>query len=90
MPTIAESGVPGYEAVIWYGVWGPKGLPKEIVARWNTEVRNAIKQPDFKERLLGDAIDPADAPPEVFRDMIRRDVAKWSKVVKAANVKVIQ
>ncbi len=90
IPTVAEAGVPGYEAVLWYGVWGPKGLAKEIVTRWNTEIRNAIKLPDMKERLFGEGLDVADGPPELFQAIVKRDVAKWSKVVKEANVKVIQ
>ena len=88
IPTIAESGVPGYEAVLWYGVWGQKGLRKDIVTRWNTEIRNALKLPDMKERLASEGLEAADAPPELFQTIIKRDVAKWSKVVKEAKVSV--
>ena len=90
VPTVAEAGVPGYEAVLWYGVWGPKKLPKEIVTRWNTEIRNATKLPDMKQRLSSEGVDIADGPPELFQTVVKRDVAKWTKVVKDANVKVIQ
>lgn len=86
MPAIGEF-VPGYEAVLWYGVWGPKDLPKEIVTRWNTEIRKALKQPDLRERIVGEGLDPSDSPPEVFSEVVRRDVAKWIRVVKAGNIK---
>jgi tripartite-type tricarboxylate transporter receptor subunit TctC len=85
IPAIAEA-VPGYEAVLWYGVWGPKHLPKPIVARWNAEVRKAVKLPDMKERLANEGVEPADAPPERFLEAVRRDVAKWQKVVKVGNI----
>ena len=90
IPTVAEAGVPGYEVVLWYGVLGPKGLPKDIVARWNAEIRKATKRPDMKERLASEGFDIADSPPEVFQAVVKRDVAKWIKVVKEAKVKAIQ
>ncbi len=89
MPTIAET-VPGYEAILWYACWGPKNLPKEIVTRWNKEIARAINLPDMKERMAGEGLDPAGGPPDQLRDVLRRDVPKWTKVVKEANVKVIQ
>ncbi len=90
LPTVAEAGVPGYEVVLWYGVLGPKGLPKNIVARWNAEIRKATKLPDLKERLISEGFDIDDSPPEVFQAMLKRDVAKWIKVVKEAKVKAIE
>ena len=87
LPTIAEAGVPGYEVVLWYGVLGPKDLPKNIVARWNTEIRKATKLPDMKERLVSEGFDIDDSPPAVFQALLKRDVAKWAKVVKDAKVK---
>ena len=86
VPAIAEV-VPGYEAVLWYGFWGPRQLPKEIVALWNAEVRRALKLPDIRERLANEGVDPSDAPPERFSEVVRRDVAKWQKVVKTGNIK---
>ncbi|MBI4191005.1 MAG: tripartite tricarboxylate transporter substrate binding protein [Betaproteobacteria bacterium] len=90
LPTVAEAGVPGYEVVLWYGVLGPKGLPNDIVARWNAEIRKATKLPDMKQRLASEGFDIADSPPEVFQAVVKRDVAKWTKVVKEAKVKAIQ
>jgi tripartite-type tricarboxylate transporter receptor subunit TctC len=90
LPTVAEGGVAGYEVVLWYGALGPRGLPKNIVARWNAEIRKATKQPDLKERLLGEGFEIDDSPPEVFQALLKRDVAKWIKVVKEAKVRMIQ
>jgi tripartite-type tricarboxylate transporter receptor subunit TctC len=89
MPTIAET-VPGYEAILWYACWGPKHLPKEIVMRWNTEIAKAVNLPDMKARMAGEGLDPAAGPPAQLRDVLRRDVPKWAKVVKEAHIKAIQ
>ena len=86
IPAIGEA-VPGYEAVLWYGFWGPKGLPKNIVTLWNTEIRKALKQPYLQQRLANEGLDPSDSPPERFNEVVRRDVAKWQKVVKTGNIK---
>jgi len=90
LPTVAESGVPGYEVVLWYGVLGPKGLPKPMVERWNAEIRKATKLPDMKERLISEGFDIDDSPPAVFQALLKRDVAKWIKVVKDAKINVAQ
>ena len=87
LPTVAEGGVPGYEVVLWYGVLGPKGLPKTIVDRWNTEIRKATKIPDLKERLISEGFDIDDSPPSVFQATLKRDVEKWQRVVRDAKVK---
>jgi len=86
VPAIAEA-VPGYEAVLWYGFWGPKQLPKNIVTLWNAEIRKALKLPDIRARLANEGLDPADSPPERFSEAVKRDVAKWQKVVKTGNIK---
>ena len=87
IPAIAEV-VPGYEAVLWYGFWGPKQLPKSIVTLWNTEIRKALKQPDMQQRLANEGLEPSDSPPERFSEVVTRDVAKWRKVVKTGNISV--
>ncbi|MGH8619503.1 MAG: Bug family tripartite tricarboxylate transporter substrate binding protein [Burkholderiales bacterium] len=89
LPTVAET-LPGYEAILWYGMWGPKGLPKDIVTRLNTDVAKALAQPDIRERLAGEGVDPDGGPPDRLRDILARDVPKWTKVVKDANIKTIQ
>ena len=85
LPAITEA-VPGYEAVTWYGMLGPKGLPRNVVARWNGEVARIIQTDDMKNRMTLEAIEAAGGPPEEFLNVIRRDVEKWTKVVKAAGI----
>ena len=89
MPTVGET-VPGYEAILWYAAWGPKNLPKEIVTLLNAEIASAIKTPAMHERLAAEGIEPAGGPPQQLRDILNREVPKWRKVVKDANVKSIQ
>ena len=85
IPTVGET-VPGYEAVQWSAVLGPKALPKDIVARWNREIDRIVQLPDVKERMAGEGLEPAGGSPERFREVLKRDVAKWVKVVKAGNI----
>jgi tripartite-type tricarboxylate transporter receptor subunit TctC len=86
IPTVAET-VPGYEAVQWVGLLGPKALPKDVVARWNAEINRILQLPDVKEHMAGYGVEPAGGSPERFREILRRDIAKWQKVVKIANIK---
>jgi tripartite-type tricarboxylate transporter receptor subunit TctC len=75
---------------VWYGLWGPKGLPKPVTDFWNTQVRKALQMPDVRERLAGEGLDIFDGPPALFEDIVKRDVAKWKKVIAAANIKPLQ
>jgi tripartite-type tricarboxylate transporter receptor subunit TctC len=86
IPTAAET-VPGYEATSWFAVFGPKALPKDIAARWNSEINRILQLPDVKERTAGLGIEPASGSPERLRDLVKRDIAKWQNVVKVANIK---
>ncbi|MBI2291034.1 MAG: tripartite tricarboxylate transporter substrate binding protein [Betaproteobacteria bacterium] len=85
MPIIADT-VPGYEAVIVYGVMGPKGLPAEVVRRWNSAVNKSLETPQMKERLANDGMEPIGGASHVFHGMIKRDVEKWRRVVKEAKL----
>lgn len=87
IPPIAES-VPGYEAGLWYGLWGPKGLRPEVVQVWNTEIRKGFQVPDIRERFAAEGLEATEGPPELLSEVVSRDVEKWRKVVKAANIKV--
>ena len=89
IPAIAET-VPGFETAVWYGLWGPKGLAKEVVNVWNAETRKASQQADMKERFAAEGLEGVDAPPEHFREIVARDVAKWNKVVAAAKIPRVQ
>ncbi|MDB5924153.1 MAG: hypothetical protein JWN13_3089 [Betaproteobacteria bacterium] len=86
VPPIAET-VPGYYAPLLYGMWGPKGLPTDVVMFWNREVAKLLQTPQMKERLTNDGIDAAGGAPDQFRDALRSDVERWQKVVTAANIK---
>jgi tripartite-type tricarboxylate transporter receptor subunit TctC len=88
LPTIAEAGVPGYEAGTWTGVIAPAGLPPAIIARLNAAVNEAIRSPIFKERfaLIGD--EPAGGTPQDFADTIRRDSARWAEVIRRSGAKI--
>jgi tripartite-type tricarboxylate transporter receptor subunit TctC len=87
LPTVSET-VPGYEVIHWYGMWGPKGMPREIVARWNKEVAIVLQSEEMKKRLAGEGLEPAGGPPDQFLQTIRRDVEKWKKVVREAKITV--
>ena len=86
IPTVAET-VPGYEVVQWFAVLGPKALPKDVVTRWNKEMDRIVQLPDVKARMAGDGIEPAGGSPERFHEVLKREIAKWQKVVKIANIK---
>ena len=86
IPTVGET-VPSYEAAQWFAVLGPKALPKDIVSRWNKEIDRIVQLPDVKERLAVEGMEPAGGSPERFGEVLKRDVAKWQKVIKIANIK---
>jgi len=86
-PTIDESGVRGYEVVGFYGVLAPAGVPKEIIARLNSEITKALRMPDMQERLLRDGAEPVASTAKEFRAYIEADVAKWAKVIQQAGIR---
>jgi tripartite-type tricarboxylate transporter receptor subunit TctC len=88
VPSIAESGVPGYDVTNWHGLIGPKGLPRPIVDRVNAEVNKVIKSKDMIEKLEADGVAPVGGSPEDFLKVIQREIPQWKKVAAAAKVKV--
>jgi tripartite-type tricarboxylate transporter receptor subunit TctC len=88
LPTIAEAGVPGYEAGTWSGVIGPAGLPRPVLDKLNAAINRAIASPAFKARfaLIGD--EPAGGTPEDFAEQIRKDSAKWAEVIRRSGAKI--
>jgi tripartite-type tricarboxylate transporter receptor subunit TctC len=88
VPTIAESGLPGYEVAGWYGLVAPAATPKEIVARLSAQVSAAMRAPDVVKRYSTEGADPVGSTPELFAEVITRDIAKWAKVIRAAGAKV--
>jgi tripartite-type tricarboxylate transporter receptor subunit TctC len=88
LPTIAEAGVPGYEATTWTGIVAPAGVPKFIVAKLNTEINTAIATPSLRDKFAAIGSEPAGGTPEQFGELIRKDSAKWGEVVKRSGAKV--
>ncbi len=87
VPTVAESGMPGYESTTWYGFLGPAGLPKEIVARLNSAIIAAVGAKETRERYVALGSEPETSSPEQFAAYLRNDIASWAKVVKASGAK---
>lgn len=85
IPTVAET-LPGYEAVLWYGVWGPKNLPTHVVSLWNKEIERLIHSPDMKERMVKEGVEPAGGSPDAFRKVLQKDIATWTKVARQAGL----
>ncbi len=87
LPTVGET-VPGYVSVSWSAILGPKGLPRNIAARWNKELNRILQMPDVKERMDGMGLDVVGGTQAHLRDVIVKDIATWKKVVAAANIKL--
>jgi tripartite-type tricarboxylate transporter receptor subunit TctC len=87
LPTIAEAGLPGYEAVQWYGLLAPGATPREIIAKLNEAVARATHDAAVRKRFLDDGVEPVGSTPEEFAALMRSDTAKWARVVKDANIK---
>jgi tripartite-type tricarboxylate transporter receptor subunit TctC len=82
VPTIAEAGVPGYEATSWFGMFAPAGTPAPVVAKLNGALVKVLADPDVKKKLAEQGAEPYSEKPEQFAEFIRKESAKWSKVVK--------
>ncbi len=88
VPTIAEQGVAGYEIIQWFGVFGPPGMPKAVVDKLNAEINAIMKTPEFVEKIESQGGTIYGGTPDAFASYIRSDVAKWDKLIKAANIKL--
>jgi tripartite-type tricarboxylate transporter receptor subunit TctC len=86
IPTIAEAGVPGYEALQWYGLLAPAGTPAAIVTRIAADVSAALRLPDVKERLAADGAEAVGSTPAAFAALIKEELDKWAKVARAAGI----
>ncbi|MGH8648150.1 MAG: tripartite tricarboxylate transporter substrate binding protein, partial [Burkholderiales bacterium] len=87
IPTFAESGVPGYEHEPWNGMFGPAGLPKPVLAKVNAEVARILQSPEVKKVFERDGADVVGGTPEQFGAVLKAEIAKWTKVAKAAGIK---
>ena len=88
VPTVTESGLPGFEAVLHYGLLAPAGTPKEIIAQLNKELRALVASPDVRERIAAEGGDPLPSSPEQYAADIDQEEAKWSVLIKKLNLKV--
>jgi tripartite-type tricarboxylate transporter receptor subunit TctC len=89
LPTVAESGLPGYEAATWFGLFAPAGTPREIVLKLNTEVQTILADPTFPEKFLApQRFEPMGRPPEEFADYIKGETQKWAKVIREGNLSI--
>jgi tripartite-type tricarboxylate transporter receptor subunit TctC len=87
LPTVAETGLKGFEAINWYGVLVPAKTPRAIIVRLNKDISTALMTPDIKELLFKQGLDAAPESPEAFGAYIKSELAKWAKVIKAAGLK---
>ena len=88
VPTVAESGLPGFEALQWFGIFAPAGTSKDIVAKLNTDIVRAARLPDVRERMTSLGADVVGSTPGEFAAFQRADTAKWAKVVKLSGAKI--
>jgi tripartite-type tricarboxylate transporter receptor subunit TctC len=88
IPTVAESGLPGFEFDVWYGMVFPGGTPRSIVAKTNAEIVRLSKLPAVRDRYSVAGLEPVSNTPEEFSELIRREVPKWKKIAQQANIQV--
>jgi len=88
VPTVAEAGVPGYEASVWFGVFAPAGTPAPVIAKLHEEIGKALNTPDLRGRFNAMGTDVSGMGPAEFQAFVRKEVPKWAEVVKKANVKI--
>ncbi|MBX6318044.1 tripartite tricarboxylate transporter substrate binding protein [Pigmentiphaga sp.] len=88
VPTVAESGYPGFEADQWYGVVAPAGTPKDIIAKLNKQINASLNSPELLNRLSSEGAQPTPNPPEVFAKLIKSEIERWRPVIQKGGVKV--
>jgi tripartite-type tricarboxylate transporter receptor subunit TctC len=87
VPTVSESGVPGYEATLWYGLSAPRGTARDIVQRLNREVTAILAMQEVRDSLQQQGADAAPSTPEAFGEYIRSEIEKWAKLVKSSGAR---
>ena len=88
LPTLAETGLPGFDIYTWWGFLAPAGTPQEIVAKWNTEVTRILKTPEMQAYFAQQGAEPAPTSPEQFAALIRGEIPKYARIIKASGAKV--
>jgi tripartite-type tricarboxylate transporter receptor subunit TctC len=87
LPTVAEAGIPGFGNEVWYGLLAPAATPRNVVVRLFEGISSAIALPDVRDRMLSGGLEPVGNPPDEFAAYLRSEVAKWSKVIRAAGIR---
>jgi tripartite-type tricarboxylate transporter receptor subunit TctC len=88
VPTVAESGMPGFELLSWYGLWAPPGLPKDIVTKLNAAVTKAVQSPGAKARFAELSFEVSENTPAQFAALIEDEIRRVGKVIKTANIRI--
>jgi tripartite-type tricarboxylate transporter receptor subunit TctC len=88
VPTLEELGLKNFDAMQWYGIVGPANMPKEVVARLNSTLNQVLAAPDMREKLSTEAVEPLPMAPEAFGKYYQQDIARWTALVKAQNLKI--
>lgn len=88
IPTLAEAGVPGYDMSTWYGLIGPANMPAEIVSKLNQELRNVLQDPQVRNKLVSQGVDPVTGSPEAFGIFIQEETMNWATLLKKIKVEV--
>ena len=86
LPTVIEAGLPGYVVTSWFGVLAPAATPRDVIVRLNSELAQAMRSPDMRERLAGEGAEPTSSTPEQFAAFIKTEIAQWTKVVRDARI----
>ena len=87
LPTVDEAGIKGYENSGWYGMYGPRGTPKDVVAKLNAAIRQIVQMPDTRERFAALNLEPVGSTPEEFAKFLKNDLEKYAAIAKAAGIK---
>ncbi len=87
IPSLDEQGVKGYDVDLWIGVWGPGGLPADIVDKYNAVLRSIVAEPEMRTQLANQGLVPSAGTPEQFAQLVNSDYEKWGKVIREANIK---
>jgi tripartite-type tricarboxylate transporter receptor subunit TctC len=87
LPTVHESGVPGYESGVWYAMFAPAGVPRSIIERLNTETRRAMNEPDVKTQIAAQGIEPAPGTPEDLGKTVAAELQKYARVARESGIK---
>jgi tripartite-type tricarboxylate transporter receptor subunit TctC len=88
VPTVAESGVPGYEVNVWFGMQLPAGTPRPIVDKINRDLVQILKEPDVVKRFREQGVEVVASSPVEFSQLVQKEVAKWTQLIRDANIRI--